>query len=158
MENKEENDVFPYLVQERKHKRWKILGTKIHSGSQIFILPIWEEKWEEKREKWGLALELHIYLIDVLYVSFFSFLFYYGNLRACDLWVRSLTPCLFFHFVPFFFFLILFICVRKTPFLFSIVLVFIFWKKIFGFLNFLSSFYFIFLMKKSFIHIFLIKI
>ena len=156
MENKEENDVFPYLVQERKHKRWKILGTKIQSGSQIFILPIWEEKWEEKREKWGLALELHIYLIDVLYVSFFSFLFYYGNLRACDLWVRSLTPCLFFHFFPFF--LILFFCVRITPFLFSIVLVFIVWKKNFGFLNFLSSFYFIFLMKKSFIHIFLIKI
>ena len=88
MENKEENDVFPYLVQERKHKGWKIikiLGKKIHPGPQIFILPIWEEKWEEKREKWGLALELHIYLIDVLYVSFFSFLFYYGNLRACDL-------------------------------------------------------------------------
>ena len=103
-ENKEENDVFPCLVQERKHKCWKMLKKKIHPGSQIFFLLIWEENWEEKREKWGLALELNIYLIDVLYVSFFSFLFYYGNLRACDLWVRSLTPCLFFHFVPFFFF------------------------------------------------------
>ena len=141
MENKEENDVFPYLVQERKHKRWKILGTKIHSGSQIFILPIWEEKWEEKREKWGLALELHIYPLDMLYVSFFSFLFYlfyYGNLHALDLWVKSLTPCLFFPFFFFFFFFkFLFFCVHKTPFLFSNFFFF------FGFLNFLSSLYFI---------------
>ena len=53
VENKEENDVFPCLVQERKHKGWKILGKKIHPGPQIFILLIWEEKWEEKREKWG---------------------------------------------------------------------------------------------------------
>ena len=98
VENKEENDVFPCLVQERKHKGWKILGKKIHPGPQIFILPIWEEKW-------GLALELHIYPLDVLYVNFFSFLFYYGNLRLCDLWVRSLTPC---HFFRFFFLLLLF--------------------------------------------------
>ena len=28
---------------------------------QIFILPIWEENCEEKREKGGLALELRIY-------------------------------------------------------------------------------------------------
>ena len=58
VENREENDVFPYLVQERKHKGWKIikiLGKKIHPGPQIFILPIWEEKWEEKREKVGLG-------------------------------------------------------------------------------------------------------
>ena len=89
MENREENNVFPYLVQERKHKGWKILGKKNPPGPQIFILPIWEEKWEEKRKKRDLALELHIYPLDVLYGSFFSFLFfilfYYGNLCACDL-------------------------------------------------------------------------
>ena len=42
-ENKDENDVFPCLVQVRKHKGWKTLGKKIHPGPQIFILPIWEE-------------------------------------------------------------------------------------------------------------------
>ena len=107
VENREENDVFPCLVQVRKHKGWKILGEKIHPCPQIFILPIWEEKWEEKRKKRDLALELHIYPIDVLYISFFSFyfiLFYYGNLRACDLCVRSLTPCFFLPFSLFFFF------------------------------------------------------
>ena len=87
-ENKGENDIFPCLVQERKHKGWKILGKKIQLGSQIFFLRIWEENWEEKREKRSSALELHIYplpffeeqppfQVDVLYVSFFPFLFYF---------------------------------------------------------------------------------
>ena len=44
VENREENDVLPCLVQKSKHKRWKILGKKIHPGPQIFILLIWEEK------------------------------------------------------------------------------------------------------------------
>ena len=48
-----ENDIFHFLVQERKYKGWKILGKKIHPDPQIFILPIWEENWEEKRENWA---------------------------------------------------------------------------------------------------------
>ena len=57
----------------------KYSGKKIHPGPQIFILPIWEENWEDKSKKGSLALELHIYplQVDVLYVSFFPFLFYF---------------------------------------------------------------------------------
>ena len=37
-------------------------------GSTIFFLSIWEENWEEKRERGGLTLKLHIYpLLDVLW-------------------------------------------------------------------------------------------
>ena len=113
------------MVQERKHKGWKILGKKNPPGPQIFI-PRFGRKGGKKREKSGVSTWITYLPLWCVICKFFFFfiLFYYGNLCACDLWVRSLTPCLFFHFFPFF--LILFFCVRKTPFLFSIVLVF-FW-------------------------------
>ena len=123
----------------------------IHPGPQIFILPIWEENWEEKREKGGLSTWITYSPLPSWCVipKFFPFLFYYGNLRACDLWVMSATceSCLWLLVFSSFIFLILFFCVRTTPF---------FEKKV------LSSSYplfiLFFLMKKSFIHIFLIKI
>ena len=45
---------------------------------QIFILPIWEKNWEEKKENEGLALELQIYplQVDVLYVGFSPFILF----------------------------------------------------------------------------------
>ena len=109
VENKEENDVFPCLVQERKHKGWKILGKKNPPGPTNIYSPDLGGKVGRKMRKVGLALELHIYPLDVLYVNFFSFLFYYGNLRLCDLWVRSLTPCHFFRFFSFFYYFIIII-------------------------------------------------
>ena len=75
VENKEENDVFPYLVQERKHKGWKILGKKNPLGPTNIYSPDLGGKVGRKERKVGLALELHIYPLDVLYVSFFSFYF-----------------------------------------------------------------------------------
>ena len=38
-----------------------MLKKKIHPGPRIFCLPIWEDNWEEKRERGGLRLKLHIY-------------------------------------------------------------------------------------------------
>ena len=75
------------------------IGEKNPPGPTNFYPSNLGGKLGRKERKLGLALELHIYplQVDVLYVIFFSFfiLFYYGNLRACDLWVRSLTPCIF---------------------------------------------------------------
>ena len=101
--------------------------------------------------------------VDVLYVGFFPFLFLfiYFIMGTCVLVSQVLDSLSFLPFFFFlFFFLILFFCVCITPFLFSIVLGFFFFflkKNSLGFFKFLSSFYFIFLMKKSFIHIFFNK-
>ena len=69
-------------------KDGKYWGKKIHRAHK-YLSPDLGGKVGRKERKVGLALELHIYPFDVLYVSFFSFfffiLFYYGNLCACDL-------------------------------------------------------------------------
>ena len=101
----------------------------------------------------------HWCVICKFFLFFILFYFFILLWELACLWLVSKVLDSM-SFLPFFsfFFLILFFCVRKTPFLFSIALVFFFfWNFFFGFLNFLSSFYFIFLMKKSFIHIFFNK-
>ena len=122
----------------------------IHPGPQIFILPIWEENWKEKREKWWLSTWITYSPLPSWCVipNFFSFLFYFFILLwelACswlvshvrDLWVMSLTPCLFFIY----FFNSFLLCSYNT----------LFWEKSFEF--FLSSFYFIFF-NEEIIHIY----
>ena len=42
-ENREENVVFPYLIQERKQEGKKTMQKKNTLDPQIFILSIWEE-------------------------------------------------------------------------------------------------------------------
>ena len=61
------------------------IGEKNPPGPTNIYSPDLGGKVGRKERKVGLALELHIYPLDVLYVNFFSFLFYYGNLRLCDL-------------------------------------------------------------------------
>ena len=65
------------------------IGKKKSTGPTNIYPPDLGGKVGRKERKVGLALELHIYPLDVLYGSFFSFLFfilfYYGNLCACDL-------------------------------------------------------------------------
>ena len=61
------------------------IGEKNRPGPTNIYSPDLGGKVGRKERKVGLALELHIYPLNVLYVSFFSFLFYYGNLRLCDL-------------------------------------------------------------------------
>ena len=51
---------FPLFGPGEKTQRMENIGEKIQLGSQIFFLRIWEENWEEKREKRSSALELHI--------------------------------------------------------------------------------------------------
>ena len=113
------------MVQERKHKGWKILGKKNPPGPQIFI-PRFGRKGGKKREKSGVSTWI-TYLPPwcVIWKFFLFFIFYFILLwELVCLWlVSQVLDSL--SFLPFFF-LILFFCVRKTPFLFSIVLVF-FW-------------------------------
>ena len=61
-------------------KDGKYWGKKIHRAHK-YLSPDLGGKVGRKERKVGLALELHIYPFDVLYVSFFSFLFYFimGN-------------------------------------------------------------------------------
>ena len=109
-ENKEENDVFPCLVQERKHKYWKMLKKKNPTGLTNFFPPDLGEKLGRKERKGSLTRKLHIYpLLGVLWEI--AWLTHESN------------PC---WLIVFFF---LFFCVRTTPFLFSIVLDFFFLYK-----------------------------
>ena len=48
MENRVKNDIFYYLVQERKQERQKMRRKIFPPGSHFFILPIYEENREEK--------------------------------------------------------------------------------------------------------------
>ena len=54
MGNKErktgEKMMFSFVWYRKENKGQKMLKEKIHPGSQIFFLPIWEENWEEKRK------------------------------------------------------------------------------------------------------------
>ena len=49
-ENRGENDVFPCLVQERKHKGWKTLGKK-STRAHKFLSSRFGRKTRKKREK-----------------------------------------------------------------------------------------------------------
>ena len=42
-ENRVKNEIFFYLVQERKQERQKMGCKIIHPGPHYFVLPIWEE-------------------------------------------------------------------------------------------------------------------
>ena len=138
-------------------KYWGKKSTRTHK----YLSSWFGRKSGKKREKSGVSTwitYLPLWCV-ICKFSLFFILFYFimGTcvLVTCELglWLLVFSSVFFLFLFIFYFFKILFFCVRKKPFLFSIVLVF-FFEFFFGFLNFLSSFYFIFLMKKSFIHIF----
>ena len=59
-----------------KTQRMKNIGEKNPLGPTNIYPPDLGGKVGRKERKVGLALELHIYPLDVLYVSFLSFLFF----------------------------------------------------------------------------------
>ena len=107
----------------------------------------------------------HWCVICKFFLFFILFYFFILLWKLACLWLVSqvLDSLSFLPFFPFFFLKkkILLFCVRKTPFLFSIVLVFFFFFFEICFLGSWTSYplfiLFIFLMKKSFIHIFFNK-
>ena len=114
-----------------------------------FFPPNLGGKLGRKEERGALTLKLHIYPPPWCVIcKFFSLFYFIMGTCVLDLWVKSLTPCLFFFFFLFFF------NIKKKKNLFWF---FIFWKKKFWVLELFILFLFSFLMKKSFIHIFLIK-
>ena len=112
-------------------KDGKYWEKKIHRAHK-YLSSRFGRKSGKKREKSGVSTWI-TYLPPwcVIWKFFLFFIFYFILLwELVCLWlVSQVLDSL--SFLPFFF-LILFFCVRKTPFLFSIVLVFSFWNFFLG--------------------------